>query len=135
MSVMPPVNRLLEICNPLKHPPWGCVRITIDEVLRGAKNRGDAFHPRKILPSGWSRSQHISRFRYYVLNGWSDPIDIDVGVPMLGCDVAWMIIDGNHRFAAAIVRKIPIIPASVSGDLDFAQELFGVDCAEGNGEE
>ena len=40
------------------------------------------------------------------------------------------MLDGNHRLAAASLRGDPSILAIVSGDLDYALELFGVECQE-----
>jgi len=47
----------------------------------------------------------------------------------MGCHVDWLVVDGNHRFAAAIYRGDEWILADVAGELDYAFELFGVDCA------
>jgi hypothetical protein len=60
-----------------------------------------------------------------VVNGWAEPISIDVGVPSLGCVVAWPIVDGNHRLAAAIFRGDRAITAEISGEMRFAHTVFG----------
>lgn len=131
MSVQLPVANLRINFDPLAAPPWGCAAITKQEVLLAAKGGGlSTQHPKTIARADWSRKQHISRIAYLVLHGWTAPIDIDVGVPSLGCYVAWPILDGNHRLAAAIVRGDLTIEASVSGAMDLAQQLFGVDCCE-----
>ncbi|KSQ21817.1 hypothetical protein APB26_32740 [Pseudomonas aeruginosa] len=66
-----------------------------------------------------------------VENPATDPIAIDVGVPVLGYwGPSWMITDGNHRLAAAIYRGDTTISALVDGQMDHAFELFGVDCEE-----
>jgi hypothetical protein len=36
------------------------------------------------------------------LHGWTDAIEVDVGVPALRCHVDWPVQEGNHRLAAAI---------------------------------
>jgi hypothetical protein len=53
------------------------------------------------------------------------PIEIDVGVPSLGCNIDWPIYDGNHRLGAAIYRNDEYIPVEISGDIDYAMNLFG----------
>jgi hypothetical protein len=78
----------------------------------------------------WTRRQHIERIAFLAVHGWAAAIEIDVGVPSLGHHVRWPITDGNHRVAAALVRRDTRILASVGGSLDYAQELFGVDVTE-----
>lgn len=74
---------------------------------------------------------HAGRIAYLVRNRASDPISIDVGCPALGYwGPKWMVVDGNHRLAAAIYRGDLTISALVDGQLDWALELFGVDCSE-----
>jgi hypothetical protein len=62
-----------------------------------------------------TRMEHIQRIAWFVKHGWHDPIEIDVGVPELHCHVDHVIIDGNHRAAAAVVRNDPTIQANASG--------------------
>ena len=71
--------------------------------------------------------EHAARVAWFVMHGWPDAIQIDVGVPALGCVVKWPVVDGNHRFAAAIYRGDPHIEAEVSGEVRYARELLGVD--------
>lgn len=46
------------------------------------------------LPRMW----HIGRIAWFVVNGWEEPIELD---PL----ALWPVMDGNHRFAAAIFRE------------------------------
>lgn len=73
---------------------------------------------------------HAARIAYLVENGWPDAIEVDVGVPSMFCHVDWPVTDGNHRLAAAAYRGDVSILASVGGSLDYALELFGVECEE-----
>ncbi|AOJ73593.1 hypothetical protein WS83_01950 [Burkholderia sp. MSMB2042] len=66
---------------------------------------------------------------FLVENEASDAIEVDVGVPVLRCYVRWLVQDGNHRLAAAMIAGRATIKASVAGQLDYAKRLFGVDCA------
>lgn len=75
-----------------------------------------------------SRLAHARRIAWFVRNGFQEPLQVDVGVPSLGCYVSWMVQDGNHRLAAAIYRRErlkedPWLPVIVSGSVYFAKEL------------
>ena len=39
-----------------------------------------------------------------------------------------LVLDGNHRLAAAIFAGREVTKADVAGQLDYATELFDVDC-------
>lgn len=64
---------------------------------------------------------HITRIAWFVVHGWNDPIHVDVGVPSLGFYPKWPLEDGNHRFAAAIIRGDRIILANMSGAVSEIQ--------------
>jgi hypothetical protein len=70
----------------------------------------------------YTRDQHAGKIAYFVKEGIRDPISIDIGIPSLSVP-CWFIVDGNHRYAAAIIREEPKIKAAWSGDLDFLQSL------------
>ena len=76
------------------------------------------------------RVYHIRRVAYLVVHGWQDPIELDVGVPSLGCNVSWIVQDGNHRLAAAFYRKDPTIRCGISGSVEYAAHLLGVPVEE-----
>lgn len=121
MSVPIPVRNIAKHCNPFRISPWG-VKITHAEVARA------------IAVSQYESSphttRHTERIAYLVQHPSIDAIEIDVGVPVLGYHVSWMVLDGSHRLAAAIFRGDRDIEACVSGQLDYAKKLFGVDCEE-----
>lgn len=117
----------LERWNPFDHPVWWGMKspITREEVAH-ALAKG-------LLQSKvshiWRRSTrlgHIRRVAYFVQHGWEVPISIDVGIPSLGYHVEWIVDDGNHRLAAAFYRKDPTVRISVSGQIDYAEELLGI---------
>lgn len=70
------------------------------------------------------RNFHITRIAWFVVHGWDDPVSIDVGVPSLGCYPKWPLKDGNHRFAAAIIRGDYFILASMSGAINEIQKFL-----------
>jgi hypothetical protein len=132
MSVEIPLKQLAQRCDPFVESPWGSSKVTRD-MVKSAIEAGDLeatpFNPKQADHSG-SQKYHTRRIAYLAVNGWSDPISIDVGVPGLGCYVDWFIDDGNHRVAAALVMGRETISAEVSGDMNYAFDLFGVDVRE-----
>lgn len=123
MPVLLPTVVLRRYANPFRNSPWG-VRVTRKEV-------GSALRKNRLEPMP-DTSRHIERIAYLVLNPAEDPIEVDVGVPELGYHSHWFIQDGNHRFAAALFRGDSFISACVSGSLNYARELFGIDCEDPN---
>jgi hypothetical protein len=67
---------------------------------------------------------NIERIAWFVVNGWNDPISIDVGVPQLQGWNGEHLLDGWHRLGAAIYRKDQDILATVDGSIEYCQELF-----------
>ena len=127
MPVLLPTRRILAVCNPLRHSPWDTDRVTKVMVREALKHEWFRSRPVGV---GAPALSHASRIAYLVTCGWTDAIDVDVDVPSMGCNVDWPVIDGNHRLAAAAYRGDALIRASVSGSLDYALELFGVECEE-----
>ena len=66
---------------------------------------------------------HAARIAYLCVNRDPTPIEIDVGIPSLGYYRS-VLVDGNHRAAAAHVCGDTTIVASVSGEIDYATHLF-----------
>lgn len=74
-----------------------------------------------------STAWHAKRIAWLMNNGWDAPIDIDVGIPSVGYN-PYILTDGHHRLCAAIMTGETEIKAQVSGAIDYALKLFGVDC-------
>ena len=118
-----PVRRLIRQCHPLRARPWG-VKVQPRDVW-------DAYHAGRLVAEP-TRDDHAGRIAWFLTQPVLDPIEVEVGVPALHCYVDWIITDGNHRAAAALLRRDRTIAAYVGGDLNYARELLGVDClAEG----
>lgn len=130
MSVKLSVERLKELCDPYEMA-WGCGRIYETEVQQAIWGRRFRYEPFSLLSESEKSDKlyHVKRIAYFVEHGWNDPISIDVGVPGLS-EPEWLIEDGNHRLAAAIYLRDKEILAEVSGSLEHAKMLFGVDCEE-----
>lgn len=119
-----PIDRLLSLCNPFKTNPWiHGLRLTKKEIRQAIKENRFQTVPSKTEENIY---YHIERVAYLTKFGWNDPVEIDVGVPELGCYVDWPLVDGNHRFVAALMKKKKSILANVSGSLDYASDLFGM---------
>ena len=121
MPVELPVKNLAEHCDPFRFDPWGA-RVKRRHVDLALRDRRFARTP--------GTNEHAARIAFLVQNLAHDPIEIDVGCPSLGCHAQWIVQDGNHRLAAAIYAGRSNILAIVSGSLEHARQLFGVDCSE-----
>lgn len=82
------------------------------------------------------RVEHVQKIAWFVRNGFQEPLEVDVGVPVLRLHVRHKVTDGNHRLAAALYRSSrygedPLLPLSVAGQVDYAIELgLWADCPE-----
>lgn len=124
-----PVARIQALCDPFNDPPWdNCTTFSMAGVLHAiAQGRytAQAFS-RATDAQQWTADDHHARIAHLVVNGWQDPIQIDVGIPFMGCWIDWPVTDGNHRVAAAIVRGDETILASVAGCCDHIEETLGI---------
>jgi hypothetical protein len=139
-SVEIPVARLLErITHPLSGEQWDCAPLTACMIeaclLKGDYEGHDKSYSHEIMAlyrpytPEKRRDYHIRRIAWLVKNGWDEPVEIDVGIPSMNY-WPYPLIDGHHRLCAAIYLQHPHICASVAGCLEYALELFGVDCAQ-----
>lgn len=129
-----PLSRVKKLAD-----PFGCWMelkspITHQEVLDCLKNNQEQLTETPLALDAMmdskgsfdvdeARQKHIQKIAYFVKNGFDKPIDIDVGVPSMGCYIDHMIEDGNHRLAAAIIRKDKTIKCSIMGEGEYAIEL------------
>ncbi len=127
---------LAQYCNPFK----GCwielvQPLRVDEVVAVIEaGHEDLQQPfavwtqRRNMAQQTARQQHARKVAWFARNGFQKPIQVDVGVPSLGCYPRWLVEDGNHRLAAALVRthlldEDPWLPLAVSGSVARAKEL------------
>lgn len=110
-----------------------CRDMVRDALLFGTYDRASWSYSHQYSPSDikakfrYTAEWHAQRIANLIVYGWSDPLEIDVGIPSLNY-YPYPLIDGHHRLCAAIYRDDKTIAASVSGSLEYAFELFGVDC-------
>jgi hypothetical protein len=76
--------------------------------------------------SRFKDAYHIGRVRYFVENGIVDPIEIDNVCDHGNIYAVPIIIDGHHRFWAAIIRCDETIPVCYGGRLDLHAWLSGI---------
>jgi hypothetical protein len=120
--VLVPVKKLLD-WSPFSSYVWTSSVLT-ELMVSAAIENGEFVE----IPSDDEENieYHAKRVAWLVMNPTDDPIQIDVGCPVLRCHVDWIIMDGHHRLAAAIYRGDDTIPAHVSGQVSHAKELLGV---------
>lgn len=126
------VSDLEELSNPMEDNVWGCGPIDAEEVFACADVNNGA------LPAGmrddegisWaddisSREFNIARIAWLARNGWDDtrdPISLDVYPDSLE---EWpAIVDGNHRFSAALIAEMETIRVTVAGDIDYLMDAL-----------
>jgi len=129
MPVRLPLAKVVALRNPYSDCPWPHSEIRPCDIRKAIAEK----RLRREVTDGWhgvySRKENIERIAYFVVKGWRDPIGIDVGVPGMGFQGP-ALTDGYHRLSAAMFRRDTHIRAVVDGDLNFAFELFGVNCEE-----
>ena len=115
------IKFIKQITDPFKDQVWPCYGLLSNDLI---KNSEAPEQPYSEIDDGyddiWIINHHASRVKWFVENGWDDPILIDVGVPCLGYNEK-TIIDGNHRLAAAIYKKYKSILCLVDGELDLVK--------------
>jgi hypothetical protein len=119
-----PLDALKELCNPFDGICWrGLEKPVTRQEIAAALASNTLLAPDGSSTLTLDRAGHIARIAWFVVHGWTDHIEIDVGVPSMGCYVQWPVEDGNHRYAAAIYRDDATIAAEISGSLNYAEEI------------
>lgn len=127
------VARLSVVANPFRHDPWGIgplTRLTVTRAINRLRQKYSRRGDKPMAGPCWAmkgskrerRRWHVERVAWLVVYGWDDPIEIDVGVPSLGCFPDWIVQDGNHRLAAAIYLGRRTILASCGGQQSAIDE-------------
>lgn len=128
MSTKVPIEAVLQICDPRLKWPWPCQAPEPDE-LAGLLSTAEEVAAE--VPTTGSAAEHIGRIRFLARHGWSEPLEMDVGVPCLGYyGPRWPLIDGNHRLWAATLRGDKLIDIDVAGQVSHAATLLGVSEAQ-----
>lgn len=124
-----PLEALLEYCDPTLDDPWGCGRISKDDVLDCI----EFGEPTAKMPDYDDRlfmsyEYNVARIAHFLQAGWdeleadTEPITVDIG--LAGYAPNYLIVDGNHRIAAAKLRGDSLIRVEIIGDLAKAEAVF-----------
>ena len=108
------VKKLKASYNPFKEGLWGFFVVKRYEINKATK-QGKLLYGDEHL----ERHHHIQRIAWFVVNGKRNKFPITVDFD----EKQWPILDGNHRYTAAIVRNDPWILASVSGDEEVIEKF------------
>jgi hypothetical protein len=127
-AVEVPVYNLLKAAPITRQALWAQRLVKPEMVHKCVKERRYCHLP--VSPSRYAMpTRHAARIAWLMKMGWHDPIVIDVGVPELpqfGPPPRWIIQDGNHRFYAAVMLGHETIRAEVSGSVNHAKRLLGI---------
>ena len=128
-----PVKTLMKYCNPFGCWPELTKPITKKEVHECLRRGEEELVTTPLalelsffdepLDAELLRQNHIKKIAYFAKNTPTKSIQIDVGIPSLGCFVGYFIEDGNHRFAGSIVVGRDTIQCCISGSTDHIKEL------------
>lgn len=108
-------EQLLSYCDPFDHNVWG-EKVSKEAVLQALRDD-------RLVCDYQDKTDPAGRIAYLVRHKAADPIEIDLGYP--GCFNEWIISDGNHRFAAALLRGDPEILCHFSGLPEYIQSFLG----------
>ena len=124
-----PLEALLEYCDPTLDDPWSCGRISKDDVL-DCIEFGETISKMPDYDSELfdSYEYNVARIAHFLQSGWSEleddtePITVDIG--LAGYVPNYLIVDGNHRVAAAKLRGDKHIRVEIIGDMAKAEAVF-----------
>lgn len=110
------VPRLKVAYNPFRLTEWlwGCPQFTEMDVVTGVP-WGEQVIAEMHLRHGATVDNEIRRIHELMARGWDDPIIVCTDYFLHGARI--MVEEGNHRFAAAIVRGDKTIDAIPVGDM------------------
>lgn len=128
------VNKIREYCDPLacwmdiekpitKKEVLACVKAGNAELMETPDIFDSLYHKRQPMTVEETRQAHIKKIAFFVVNDSNKAIDMDVGIPDLNAYVSYMVQDGNHRLAGAIIRGDKTINVNISGSESYAKEL------------
>ena len=125
-SVSIPVSVLRDLWDIVKMPPWNTFKpVTMDDVLKTVKQKDWTFRHMRPLKDNLEIMEldHVRRIAWLVMHPPPDPILVDA-------TMGEVVIDGCHRFYAAIIRGDEMINAFISGYDSHIAEWFGNDVLE-----
>lgn len=131
-----PIDRLLEITDPIAEPPWhDGPDVSRDGVLSAIsegrlEKRPYSSDLLSVCRREWNSRRHEERIAWLVLNPSAYPIEVEIDqYGGVGID------DGMHRLFAAVVRGERAAFIQLGGYIDYAPETIGVVCHTENVEQ
>jgi len=128
-ALLIPLAALLEHCDPTLDNPWSCGRIEAKDVLNEVGYSSMRAAPPEFDGDLYdSYEYNIERIAYFLQSDWSsaaadrEPVTVDIG--LLGYTPPYLIVDGNHRVAAAKIRGDETIAVEIIGDWAKAEAVF-----------
>lgn len=130
-------QELQKICNPFsnscksiqEYDPWGMLNPLNIKILKDfIFNKIEAKKPEGcgfLLPE-IEKAYHYARIAYFVNNGWDDEILLKFGIVPNDYWPGWTIINGNHRYCAALFMNRETILGKViiiEKDFDYTKFL------------
>lgn len=93
-----------------------------NEMVRHCIAGGNLLKQCHMVVRKWSSLEHAARIAWLVTHKTHDPIDLDFGIPSLGCYNDNPLLDGHHRLAAAIFRGEKWIYARCAGEANVIEK-------------
>jgi hypothetical protein len=116
---------LVSFCNPVfLYVEAGNLETLRERVAEANSSEGAIPYSAMVPIQKHEQYNHFARIKWLMENGWQEPISIEVGIPSLGFVPEWMIDDGNHRTAAAMLMGRETIEVEFSGSVAYFEELF-----------
>lgn len=140
MMALIKTSRLSKHCNPFRENVWD-VKVTRKMVAKALAEGKLISIPYSLIPYSEQIDDlsnlydHASRIAFFIVNEPKDAIQIDVGIPAINYYPDYLVEDGNHRLAAAIYSKKQFVLANIAGQIDYANELFGLTLNDGDDDE
>lgn len=124
-----PLNLLEELLiSPFEQVPWDCAQFSEEDVL-SVPPEEYCDTPYMLDVQDWVAGQtgyHTSRIAYLKAHGWEGETQDYRPLLSVESDGKCRLLDGNHRFAAAILREDQCFLVEIDGFLDVADEVLNV---------
>lgn len=119
---------LARITNPYVDYPWAetgdISRPQIAKCLAENKLAEQSYHPARGKNWKVDGIFHAERIAYLVKFKDDTPLQLDLPIPVLDYYPETILVDGNHRLAAAIYRKDLWVPIEFGGQDSEFERLF-----------